>query len=113
MLPVQSLIIGAKQSAKRGVATGLGEGEAAVSVVVSGLKGSSFRSLQLMTGGMFNDTIVEFLVHLFNGRLISALMRLCGFGKVSRSMGYDEEEVGAVASAPRSRYDVDRVAVMI
>ena len=87
---VQSLVIGAKQSAKGGVATGLGEGEAAVSVVVGGLKGSSLRSLQLMTGGMFTDTIVEALVHLFNGRLLSAFLRFFGIGKVSRSMGLDD-----------------------
>lgn len=84
---VQSLVIGAKQSAKSGVASGLGDGDAAVSVVVGGLLGSSLRSLQLMTSGMFNDTIIETLVHMFNGRPFSAMARLVGCGKKERLGG--------------------------
>lgn len=84
---VQSLVIGAKQSAKAGAAEGLGDGDAAVSVVVGGLLGSSLRSLQLMTSNMFNDTIIEILLHLFNGKPFSAIGRLFGIGKTSRIGG--------------------------
>ena len=56
----------------------LGDGDAAISVVVGGLKGSSLRTLQLMTGGGMGDKIVQVLLHLFNGRPLAALMHLLG-----------------------------------
>lgn len=92
---VQSLVIGAKQTASSGGATGLGEGAAAESVVVSGLLGSSLRSLQLMTSGMFTDMTIETLVHLFNGRPCAAAARLVGCGKTARLGGpaVDDEDL--------------------
>ena len=51
--------------------------------------------MQLMTSGMFNDTIIEVLVHCFNGRPLSALGRLVGVGKTARLGGpaVDDEEL--------------------
>ena len=62
--------------------------------MVGGLLGSSLRSLQLMTGNMFNDKIVEFLLHVFNGRYCSAVLRLCGVGRADlyREAYLDDDE---------------------
>ena len=54
----------AKKTAKGG--TSLGEGEVAVAVCVDGLLGSSWCSLQLITGGGLPSGVITFIVHLLN-----------------------------------------------
>ena len=75
---MQFLVFCAKQTTKTGAASAFGDEAAAMQVVVYGLKGSSLRTLQLMTGGGMGDRIVQTLLHLFNGRPGSALMTLFG-----------------------------------
>lgn len=75
---VQILVLGAKSTAKGGLAKGLGDGEAVMQVCVGGLLGSSIGSLQLMTGGVLPDCAKEFFVYMLNGRYLSALARLFG-----------------------------------
>ena len=78
-LLVQLMVIGAKGAARSGAAAGLGaDPDAAVAVTVGGLLGSSFGSLQLMTGGKLPEQLVDALVYMLNGRLASALLRLFG-----------------------------------
>ena len=77
------MVMGAKRTATSGAAAGLGEGDAAVQIVVGGLLGSTFQSLQLMTGGVMPTWSIDVLVHLINGRLLSALARLFGGCKLS------------------------------
>ena len=76
-LVVQLMTLGARRAA--GIASGLGDAEAAVSVAVYGLHGSSLHSLQLMTygghRGWFSDAVVDWCVHVLNGRFLSALAR--------------------------------------
>ncbi len=54
----------AKKAAKKG--TSLGEGEVAEAVCVDGLLGSSWCSLQLITGGGMPTSLIKVLVHLLN-----------------------------------------------
>ena len=82
---VRCLLASAELFARRGAASGLGDGEAVVNVVVEGLKGSSLRTLQLMTGGALSDRGVQMLLHCFNGRPLAALAHglggCCGEGR--------------------------------
>lgn len=75
---VQVMLMGARSTAKSGIAAGLGDGEAVVAVCVGGLLGSSLGSLQLMTGGVMPDFVLDAIVHMLNGRYLSALARLVG-----------------------------------
>ena len=75
---VQVMTFFAKQTAKSGAASGLGDGDEAEAVCVGGLLGSSFGSLQLMTGGALPTQVVDAIVHLLNGRLYSAVLRVLG-----------------------------------
>jgi hypothetical protein len=62
------LVLVMKEGARRAAAggTGLGEGEVAVTVCVEGLLGSSFASLQLMTGGVLPDRAIRLIILLLN-----------------------------------------------
>jgi len=55
----------ARRTAQSG--TSLGEGEVAITVCVDGLLGSSWCSLQLITGGGMPSWVIALQVHLLNG----------------------------------------------
>ena len=77
-LLVQIMTMGARSTANSGAAAGLGDGDAAVQIMVGGLLGSSFQSLQLMTGGVLPQFVIDAAIHVINGRCLSAIARLFG-----------------------------------
>ena len=75
---VHILVMGARRTARSGGASGLGDVYTAEQVVVGGLLGSSLGSLQLMTGGVMPNHVLEALLHFVNGNFMSAILRLFG-----------------------------------